>query len=262
MDGLLKNDGVLPLKKNIKIALIGPNANNLSVLLGNYNGTPINPVTPLDAFKNHLGEENVFYSPGCALAEGVFTDYKTIPAENFYHAENNELLPGLVGNYFNNTGLSGIPPLSRIDRNIDFYWERNPVNNLIDKPFSVQWKGFLIPSVTGTYKFEGNVSVVINNAPVEDGINLKAGEKYEFEASLIVSSFWWSSNYQQQFAELKWVNTSVDYHAEALEEAKKGDVIVFCGGISPNLEGEEMKIKLMVLSMVIALTLICLIPRS
>lgn len=37
---LLKNDGILPLKEDVRIAVIGPNADDVSVLLGNYNGTP------------------------------------------------------------------------------------------------------------------------------------------------------------------------------------------------------------------------------
>jgi beta-glucosidase len=60
---------------------------------------------------------------------------------------------------------------------------------------------------------------------------------------LKVAAFWWASNHQQQFANLSWVDVSRDYHQEALAAAKKADVIVFCGGISSNLEGEEMKIE-------------------
>ncbi len=52
---LLKNDGILPLKGVKKVALIGPNANNPSILIGNYNGDPINPVTPLQGLRNRLG---------------------------------------------------------------------------------------------------------------------------------------------------------------------------------------------------------------
>ena len=68
---LLKNEnGFLPLKKNYKrIAVIGPNADSLDILLGNYNGTPSQPVTPLAGMKKRFGEANVIYARGSLLSE-------------------------------------------------------------------------------------------------------------------------------------------------------------------------------------------------
>ena len=43
---------------------------------------------------------------------------------------------------------------------------------------------------------------------------------------------------------LTWTDTSRDLRKEALEAAKKADVVVFCGGISANLEGEEMNLEI------------------
>jgi beta-glucosidase len=71
---LLKNDGILPLKKeNIKkIAVIGPNASNLTALLGNYNGTPSVYSTILDGICNRFGDTaRVYYSQGCRLTKRV-----------------------------------------------------------------------------------------------------------------------------------------------------------------------------------------------
>ncbi len=68
---LLKNNNVLPLnKKNLKrIAVIGPNASSVNALLGNYNGTPSNPITVLQGIKNEIGDEvEVTYAMGCPLA--------------------------------------------------------------------------------------------------------------------------------------------------------------------------------------------------
>ena len=67
---LLKNENnFLPIKNKLKqIAVIGPNADNLDVLLGNYNGTPSHPVTALAGIINSVGEStNVKYAPGCGL---------------------------------------------------------------------------------------------------------------------------------------------------------------------------------------------------
>jgi beta-glucosidase len=64
---LLKNDGVLPLSnKNKKIAVIGPNADSLDVLLGNYNGTPSSHITALDGIRAHFGGITSF-AMGCDL---------------------------------------------------------------------------------------------------------------------------------------------------------------------------------------------------
>jgi beta-glucosidase len=65
---LLKNSGpLLPLKKNLKtIAVIGPNANDQDVLLGNYHGTPSKAVTALEGIRSRVGPDTrVLYAQGC-----------------------------------------------------------------------------------------------------------------------------------------------------------------------------------------------------
>ncbi len=241
---LLKNDGVLPLKNVKKLALIGPNANNPTILIGNYNGDPINPTTPLKALKARLGDKNVFYTPGCAIVPGVFTDFELIGENNFYHSENGKIIQGLKGEYFQDTALASVPEISRIDKNIDFYWVESPINHVVDESFGVKWTGLLVPEKTGNYIFTSNLQVKIDGNPTSfNPILLEKGKQYKFEAILRVVEYMWASNHQQQFATVSWVNTSRDYHKEALDAAAKADVIVFCGGISSNLEGEEMKIE-------------------
>jgi len=71
---LLRNqDNLLPLKKDIgTIAVIGPNSDQSFVLLGNYNGTPSDPVTPLRGIKEELeGISEVLYAQGCNWVEGM-----------------------------------------------------------------------------------------------------------------------------------------------------------------------------------------------
>ena len=66
---LLKNNGILPLKNVKKIALIGPNADNFDILIANYNGDPIIPITPLTGLRKKLGASNVLYAPGCPIVD-------------------------------------------------------------------------------------------------------------------------------------------------------------------------------------------------
>jgi beta-glucosidase len=69
---LLKNDGVLPLSKNVRrIAVIGPTANSINALLGNYNGTPAAPVTILEGIRAAVPQAEVVYERGAGLVEGL-----------------------------------------------------------------------------------------------------------------------------------------------------------------------------------------------
>jgi beta-glucosidase len=71
---LLKNDhSALPLAKTLHtIAVIGPNADDSSLLLGNYNGTPSYTITPLQGIRQKLGPQStVLYAKGCELAAGL-----------------------------------------------------------------------------------------------------------------------------------------------------------------------------------------------
>jgi beta-glucosidase len=71
---LLKNDhALLPLKKDIgTVAVIGPNSDQAFVLLGNYNGEPSDPITPLRGIKEALaGKSEVIYAQGCNWAAGM-----------------------------------------------------------------------------------------------------------------------------------------------------------------------------------------------
>jgi len=237
---LLKNDGILPLKNVKKIALIGPNANNFAILIGNYNGEPIDPTTPLKALRDRLGSQNVIYTPGCPIVPGVFTDLEVIPASSLYHYVSGKLEKGLQAEYFDNSKLEGTPKKMQVDAGIDFYWLRSPINNLIEEEFSVRWTGVLIPEKSGNYQFGGNVRVKIDKKNVDPaGQILEKGKKYEIVAELRVVSNPYANSIEPS-ASLTWADISRDYRKEALSAAAKADVVIFCGGITANLEGEEM----------------------
>ena len=78
---LLKNNGILPLnkKKVKKIAVVGPNANNIDALRGNYYGTASNPITVIDGIKNALGTDvKVTFSKGVSLVKNENTVDSTL----------------------------------------------------------------------------------------------------------------------------------------------------------------------------------------
>ncbi|WP_425466657.1 glycoside hydrolase family 3 C-terminal domain-containing protein [Rhodanobacter lindaniclasticus] len=69
---LLKNDGLLPLPRTLKrVAVVGPTADSVAALLGNYHGTPLGPVTVLAGIREALPRARVEYVQGADLVEGV-----------------------------------------------------------------------------------------------------------------------------------------------------------------------------------------------
>lgn len=251
---LLKNDGVLPLRDGTKVAVIGPNATNFEVLVGNYYGYPSQPVLPLEGIIERAGRNNVFYAPGSSMAENTYRHQKIMSPIYFFHRDqNNALQAGLQARYF----LGNIPPqqlreqdmtmqpdLQRVDTNIDFYWDLSPVNQKLEEPFAAVWQGVLKPTESGRYSFGGNVMVKIDGQWVEKPVTLKAGQSYAFEARYTANKWWPFNNSLGAYARLTWANVEAPLEADALAAARKADVIIFMGGIDATLEGEEMPVEL------------------
>jgi len=76
---LLKNDGILPLSKDTKVAVVGPNADNVYNLLGDYTAPQADGkvVTVLNGIKAKLADGNCTYAKGCAIRDTLNSD---IPA--------------------------------------------------------------------------------------------------------------------------------------------------------------------------------------
>ena len=119
---LLKNrNNTLPLKPSIrKIAVVGPTADLLESIEGNYNGTAPDPVSPLNGLRKEFGSENVIYAPGSILADGA-----PAPIPSAYLRTDASLkTAGLKGEYFDNTEYEGAPKMVRVDAKINFDWNR------------------------------------------------------------------------------------------------------------------------------------------
>ncbi|HYD52946.1 MAG TPA: glycoside hydrolase family 3 N-terminal domain-containing protein, partial [Gemmatimonadaceae bacterium] len=148
---LLKNArGTLPLRKDLgSLAVIGPNADQWRVLLGNYNGLPSDPVTPLRGIREAVGPRTrVTFAVGSDLAEGspVAT---TIPAAVLSTPEGAR---GLRVEVFGSAAMTGAPVFAATDSVVDEDWhERAPRPELDVNDFGVRWSGTIRPAVTGTY---------------------------------------------------------------------------------------------------------------
>ncbi|MEQ1606874.1 MAG: glycoside hydrolase family 3 C-terminal domain-containing protein [Pyrinomonadaceae bacterium] len=250
---LLKNENnALPLKKDIKtIAVIGPNANDKDVLLGNYNGQPSVSYTALDGIKNKVSPQTkVLYSQGMFPTGVIFQ-----PIEEA--ALSNGSTPGLKAEYFNNTEFRGEPVLVRTDANVDFNWgPQSPGNGVNVDNFSVRWSGKLTATDSGKYtlgvRSNGSVRMFVDGALyLEETTNRRTRnvlKNFDFTAG---RSYDIRIEYQEnanQFASAKLVWAApakqAQLRADAIEKARQSDVVVMVMGLSPSIEGEEMDVNI------------------
>ena len=85
---LLQNrNDVLPLRRNARYAVVGPNAADSLVMWGNYNGIPRKTTTVLEGIVAKVGAENVVYAPGCAIAAKSVDEGRYSETEGNYHDE-------------------------------------------------------------------------------------------------------------------------------------------------------------------------------
>jgi beta-glucosidase len=250
---LLKNaNDALPLKKDLKtVAVIGPNADDPDVLLGNYNGQPSRSYTPLEGIRNKVSPATkVLYSPGM-YPTGV--RFEPVANESFSNGDGK----GLKAEYFNNRDFSGAPALVRNDAQINFNWGSiGPAKEINDDNFAVRWTGKIVPPESGVYQIgwrsNGGVRIYIDEAlfleetsnprtrNLNKEINLEGGREYDLRVEYTENANHYAS------ARLLWTPPTAEkrLREDALEKARQADAVVMVMGISPVVEGEEMDVKL------------------
>jgi beta-glucosidase len=242
---LLKNEhNTLPLKSSLKtIAVIGPNADSLNVLLGNYNGNPSRYTTILDGIRKRFRSAKIITALGAPVTE---TSAVVLPSEYLRTAGSNSH-PGLNAEYFGNTSLSGSPVLKRVDASVDFEWNNvSPGPEVPAGNYSVRWTGELVPPVDGDYRLGGNTDggyrIFLDGKKFMDDwaphgtrtmttlVHLQAGHAYPIRMEY--AHTWWEAT-----ARLLWLPPNLSQ--EAVNAARKADVVIAVVGITPQFEGEE-----------------------
>lgn len=266
---LLKNDGILPLSRDLKrIAVVGPTADDTMALLGNYFGTPAAPVTILQGIRDAAKGIEVSYARGVDLVEGRDDPAATPLIEAAYlrpSADSPER--GLRGEYFRTQDLSGTPALVRTDAQIGFRWDRgSPTDNLQARGeagpgqgvpndrFSIRWSGQLLPPVSGRYRIEAAADdgfrLYVDGKRVldhwtdsdrlrSDGVDLdlEAGRAYDLRLEYYDAE-------RDAGVRLAWrMPGAKPPFEEAVEIARNADVVVFVGGLTGDVEGEEMTVN-------------------
>lgn len=257
---LLKNaGGVLPLKKTLgSIAVIGPNADQARMLLGNYNGEPADPVTPLRGIREAVSPATrVLYARGSDLAVN-FPVLDLAPPSVLAAPDGTR---GLRVEFFQGQVAMGTPLFSRTDSTLDVEWEEAPPRaDLNADDFSVRWTGAFVPPQTGSYrlgligtmKFQLylNDSLVFRSRyPTHDGeypdprlvqsppLQLEAGRSYGLRIEA-------QETYGDAQLQLIVSTPHETLEAEAVRIARQADVVVMVLGLTARLEGEEMPVSI------------------
>jgi beta-glucosidase len=249
---LLKNErNTLPIDTAVKrLAVIGPNADNVYVQNGNYNGTPVKPVSVYEGIRARLGERaEVRYALGCPHHDGL-PYLVTVPPEVLY-ADPDQAEQGLHAAFFNNLDGAGEPTAERTDSLLDMYWWDGevPVEGLVDDNYSVEWSGYLVPRRSGThevgiagkfFQFIFNGDTLIRHSNIHEtnktyrSVDLVAGRAYPVK--VVMQDVHGDAN-----CTLHWEEPDLPLAWEALQAARWADQVILVMGLTPRLEGEEMR---------------------
>ena len=248
---LLQNkNNILPLQKGKeKIAVIGPNADNVPMMWGNYNGTPNHTVTILDGIK--AKQKQLVYIPGCDL-----TYDKVMESHLAIECVAPDGKKGLKGTFWNNTEMQG--------KAFTTEYYTKPVNvttagmhvfapNLPIEDFSAKYETTFTPKEAGEYvvnvESTGHFELYINGekkfthhiwraTPTRTVLNAEKGQKFQIEVRFQTVKTWGASMKIDIARELP-----IDYQ-ETIAKLNGIDKVIFCGGIAPSLEGEEMPVNI------------------
>jgi beta-glucosidase len=251
---LLKNDGLLPLKPEIKkIAVVGPLAEQTRPLIGNYAGQPTHIVSIMDGLKAEFPNSSITYVPGTQFLR---TDGTPVPDALLRTPDGK---PGLKADY--NEGMRrgpgapaiSTPIVSRTEPNVKLAATNLPTEIAGKKTFGVQWSGLLTPNESGDFLIGircqgfGRITVDSKQVAMAFGggsesasgfgrVHLEKGRKVALEIS-------YGSRDGKAGAELIWSKANNAPSPEAIAAAKNADVVIAVVGITSRLEGEEMPVS-------------------
>jgi beta-glucosidase len=248
---LLKNDGILPLKPEIrKIAVVGPLADQTRVLLGNYAGNPTHSVSVLDGLKAEFPNAIITYVPGTQFLRN---EGNPVPDSILTTPDGK---PGLKAEYSESIGRPGaatnMPVLaSRTEPNINLSDGSLPSEVAGKKSIGVHWTGFLTSQETGDYLVGvrgmgfGRLSIdgkQVAMLVARDGADAATGRVHLAKGQKAELSLNYGSIAGAPHAQLIWAKLNDAPSPEAVAAAKNADIVIAVVGITSRLEGEEMPV--------------------
>ena len=248
---LLKNEGnILPLNKNLKkIVVLGPNADNPISILGNYNGTPSKLTTVLEGIKNKLGRDTeIVYEKAVNFTNSNVLMYEDLTNHYSYKGK-----PGFRVEYYNNIELSGKPEITQQEQKAENMWQegQNVAGTIKARNFSARYTTDFKAVNDGTITFEMDADdgyrLIVNGKTVIDAWsrNRWGAQTYELTTkkdsvyNLVVEYWQGDGKANVKLSAGHYIKNDLNALAT---KYKNADAFIFIGGISPQLEGEEMKV--------------------
>ncbi|MBR5697899.1 MAG: glycoside hydrolase family 3 C-terminal domain-containing protein [Prevotella sp.] len=250
---LLKNGGdsstpLLPLQKDMRVVVMGANAIDSTMMWGNYNGYPTHTVTILEGIRQKALQTR--FVKGCGLTrniaeESLFGEMKTPDG-----------LQGMRVTYWNNTAQEGTPVTNG-------YHTQGVVKDnggaTVFAPgvglenFSARYEATLTPRESGkailTLSGDDGYRIIFDGdtlarrwelchhlTTLTHELQLEAGRSYKVQIDYVQ----FSGVAHLDFDIVRRSAFSID---DVLAQTENADVVVFVGGISPRLEGEEMRVS-------------------
>jgi beta-glucosidase len=246
---LLQNkNNILPLAKSKKIAVVGPNANDKPMLWGNYNGTPVRTITILDGITSKLSADKVIYEKGCDLVEDKVT-------ESYFSQCSIDGKKGFKVSYWNNKDLTGdiVATQQIVDPiKLTTAGQHEFATGVRLEGFSGKYETEFTPSKSEDLVFKcgatGYFELLVNGKslanynnwrtlPTRIPFKVESGRKYKIEIRYAQLNNW-EANLEFNLGK----EIDVDY-TDLIKKLQGTDVVVFVGGLSTQLEGEEMPVS-------------------
>lgn len=249
---LMKNEkNILPLSRNIKkIAVVGPNADDGLMQLGNYNGTPSSIVTILEGIKTKFPNAEIIYEKGSEVTD---PSSRTSLYQNFISQKNGA--KGMKVAFFNNNEFKGQPANTSVNSTAISYNSFGGTRlapNVGRENTSAIISGVFKSTDTGEVVFSASTSDIYTlfvdgkeiatrkgpdaRHPSEFPVKMEKGKEYQIELRHTQKGKYVSISFEV------YRKDPVNF-ASVREKVKSADVIVFAGGLSPSLEGEEMMVN-------------------
>jgi beta-glucosidase len=250
---LLKNDGVLPLKSTaLKIAVVGPLADQTKVLLGNYNGIPTHTVSILEGIRAEFPKATIKYVVGTQF---LGHDAEPVPASALTVGGK----PGIKASYSKldmsdlNTPGATKSVAERVEPTLDAAANSIPSEAASTKPLALRWEGSLTAPQSGDYNLgliaNGFFRMQLDGKNVTssyngDGKDAKLGRVHLDAGKPVTLHVEYSPGESESpIAKLVWSKVDLQPQPAAIEAAKAADVVIAVVGITSELEGEEMQVS-------------------